>query len=136
MFHLGVPALRYSKLTKPALKKRRKMEKAKQAVPRKSELCSFFTRHGKCHNYSKCPFIHDPEKVAICSQFLNGECFDTSCLLRHKLDHLTNRMPVCVHFLKGACSNANCPYLHVKVSDDAQICPEFARGFCPRGPTC
>jgi hypothetical protein len=83
-----------------------------------------------------CPYRHDVEKVSVCPAFLRGECHNDKCLLRHQEDHLSNRMPVCVHFLKGTCTQKNCQYLHVKVNDDAEPCPEFQSGFCPRGPTC
>jgi len=45
-------------------------------------------------------------------------------------------MPVCHYFLKGMCTNLSCPYTHVKVNERAEICPDFLKGYCPRGPTC
>ena len=42
-------------------------------------------------------------------------------------------MPVCSFFLKGICTRENCPYIHVCVGRDAEICPEFIRGYCPLG---
>jgi len=45
-------------------------------------------------------------------------------------------MPVCHYFLKGVCTNVSCPYTHVKVNERAEICPDFLKGYCPRGPTC
>jgi len=45
-------------------------------------------------------------------------------------------MPVCHYFLKGVCTNLTCPYSHVKVNPRAAICPDFLKGYCPRGTTC
>lgn len=43
------------------------------------------------------------------------------------------QMPVCSYFLKGICNNSNCPYSHVYVSRKAEVCPDFLKGYCPRG---
>jgi hypothetical protein len=40
-------------------------------------------------------------------------------------------MPVCAFFLRGVCTREDCPYLHVKVSEGAQVCQDFVAGFCP-----
>jgi hypothetical protein len=45
-------------------------------------------------------------------------------------------MPVCYHFLRGNCTNENCPYAHVKVNRNAEVCPDFLKGYCPRGSSC
>ncbi len=45
-------------------------------------------------------------------------------------------MPVCKFFLEGVCTKDNCPYRHVKVNDDAGICPDFVKGFCPKADKC
>jgi len=100
------------------------------------QLCLFFTKFGKCNNMDKCPFKHDQTKVSICAKFLRGKCTDPNCLLQHKLSKLQNRMPVCHYFLKGICTTPNCPYTHVKVNERADFCPDFLKGYCPRGPTC
>jgi len=42
-------------------------------------------------------------------------------------------MPTCAFFLRGVCSRDNCPYLHVSVGQNAKVCPDFIKGFCPRG---
>ena len=89
---------------------------------------------GKCNQGDKCPFVHDPDKVATCRNFLKGKCNNPNCLLRHRLDR--DQMPVCYHFLKGNCTNENCPYAHVKVNRNAEVCPDFLKGYCPRGNSC
>ncbi|XP_072168979.1 uncharacterized protein, partial [Diadema setosum] len=98
--------------------------------------CKFYNRYGRCHRGSKCPYIHDPEKVAVCTQFLRGTCqrTDGTCPFSHKVSK--DKMPVCVYFLKGVCNRDNCPYSHVKVSKRAEVCQEFLQGYCPRGEKC
>eukprot|EP00026_Physarum_polycephalum_P006437 Phypoly_transcript_06479.p2 GENE.Phypoly_transcript_06479~~Phypoly_transcript_06479.p2 ORF type:complete len:147 (-),score=34.81 Phypoly_transcript_06479:208-648(-) len=81
-----------------------------------------------------CRYIHDPDKVAVCRNFLKGKCEDPSCPLQHKID--SERMPVCWHFLKGICNKDNCPYSHVYVNEDAAPCPDFQNGYCPNGKNC
>ncbi|KAK3265473.1 hypothetical protein CYMTET_25847 [Cymbomonas tetramitiformis] len=46
------------------------------------------------------------------------------------------KMPVCSYFLQGACSVAQCPYLHVNVDPAAPLCQAFLRGYCPKGGHC
>lgn len=43
------------------------------------------------------------------------------------------QMPTCEFFLRGMCGRDNCPYLHVSVGQDVKVCPDFVKGFCPRG---
>lgn len=40
-------------------------------------------------------------------------------------------MPVCSYFLLGECTKENCPYRHVKVNEDAAVCEDFLKGYCP-----
>ena len=42
-------------------------------------------------------------------------------------------MPVCSFFLRGLCTRENCPYLHVSVGRNAELCPDFIRGYCSLG---
>ena len=30
--------------------------------------CMFFNRFGKCQRQDKCPYVHDPERVAVCTR--------------------------------------------------------------------
>ena len=30
--------------------------------------CMYYNRFGKCNRGDKCPFIHDPDKVAVCTR--------------------------------------------------------------------
>lgn len=100
----------------------------------KEKYCLFYNRFGKCKRGNQCNFIHDADKIAICTRFLRGTCKDESCLFSHKLD--PDKMPVCSYFLRGECSRDNCPYRHVKVSQSASVCDEFLQGYCPRGKEC
>ncbi|KAJ6939182.1 hypothetical protein NC651_005584 [Populus alba x Populus x berolinensis] len=74
---------------------------ARSRLARKRKYCQFFTRFGKCNkDDGKCPFIHDSSKIAVCTKFLNGLCFNPDCKLTHKV--IPERMPDCSYFLQGA----------------------------------
>ncbi|XP_068471868.1 uncharacterized protein At1g21580 isoform X4 [Phaseolus vulgaris] len=104
---------------------------ARQRLARK-QYCQFFTRFGKCKkDGGKCPYIHDPSKIAVCTKFLNGLCSTPNCKLTHQV--IPERMPDCSYFLQGLCSNSNCPYRHVNVNPNASICEGFLRGYCADG---
>lgn len=113
---------------------RKKEEKKKQP-------CVFFTRFGRCKSGDKCPYMHDKTKVAICRKFLRGKCTDEACPLQHVIDK--DKMPICFFFNSspdgsGCKLGDQCPYLHVRVSPDADVCPDFVQfgGYCPRGTQC
>ena len=84
---------------------------------RSKQYCMFYNKFGKCTKKEKgsCPYMHDPEKIAVCRRFLQGACTKERCLLSHKLD--PEKMPACKFFLEGICTRENCPYLHVKVKN-------------------
>ncbi|KAL2894016.1 Zinc finger CCCH domain-containing protein 7 [Bienertia sinuspersici] len=118
---------------------------ARMRLARKRKFCQFFTRFGKCNKgEGKCPFIHDPSKIAVCTKFLNGLCADLECKLTHKA--IPERMPDCSFYLQGGfivfkhslglCSNEKCPYRHVNVNPKASICESFLRGYCAEGNEC
>ncbi|XP_043923270.1 zinc finger CCCH domain-containing protein 3 [Protopterus annectens] len=112
------------------------IRQVKQKKEKKREYCMYYNRFGKCNRGEKCPFIHDPEKVAVCTQFLRGTCkkTDGTCIFSHKVSK--DKMPVCSYFLRGICNNSNCPYSHVYVSRKADICQDFLKGYCPQGTKC
>ncbi|XP_074563443.1 uncharacterized protein LOC141820061 isoform X2 [Curcuma longa] len=73
---------------------------ARLRLAKKKQYCQFFTRFGKCNKKGgKCPYIHDPSKVAICTKFLNDSCSNSDCKLTHKI--IPERMPDCSYFLQG-----------------------------------
>ncbi|XP_058899228.1 zinc finger CCCH domain-containing protein 3 isoform X2 [Kogia breviceps] len=103
---------------------------------RKDEYCMYYNRFGRCNRGERCPYIHDPEKVAVCTRFVRGTCkkTDGTCPFSHHVSK--EKMPVCSYFLKGICSNSNCPYSHVYVSRKAEVCTDFLKGYCPLGAKC
>ncbi|XP_043543833.1 zinc finger CCCH domain-containing protein 3 [Chiloscyllium plagiosum] len=109
---------------------------AKQKKSKKKEYCMYYNRFGKCNRGDDCPYIHDPEKVAVCTRFLRGTCkkTDGTCPFSHKVSK--DKMPVCSYYLRGICSNNNCPYSHVYVSRKAEVCRDFLKGYCPLGAKC
>ncbi|KAJ7965496.1 Zinc finger, CCCH-type [Quillaja saponaria] len=108
---------------------------ARLRLARKRKYCQFFTRFGKCNkDDGKCLYLHDPSKIAVCTKFLNGLCFNPSCKLTHKV--IPERMPDCSFFLQGLCTNRNCPYRHVNVNPKASTCEGFLRGYCADGNEC
>ncbi|XP_048385221.1 zinc finger CCCH domain-containing protein 3 [Stegostoma tigrinum] len=109
---------------------------AKQKKSKKKEYCMYYNRFGKCNRGDDCPYIHDPEKVAVCTRFLRGTCkkTDGTCPFSHKVSK--DKMPVCSYYLRGICSNNTCPYSHVYVSRKAEVCRDFLKGYCPLGAKC
>ncbi|KAI8644799.1 hypothetical protein BD408DRAFT_441556 [Parasitella parasitica] len=104
---------------------------------KKPRHCGFFTRYGKCPNGTRCPFVHDTNRRAICPRFLQNRCkkAPSECRLSHTPN--SHIMPHCVHFQKGHCTNDPCMYTHVLVSKDAPVCRAFAmEGYCPKGLRC
>jgi len=92
---------------------------------------------GTCYKGPSCPFVHDPNKVAICKDFLQtGQCSaGMSCDLSHEPS--PHRSPSCMHFLRGRCSNPDCRYAHVRVTPGAPVCRAFATlGYCEKGASC
>ncbi|CDP11937.1 unnamed protein product [Coffea canephora] len=108
---------------------------ARLRLARKKKYCQFFTRFGKCNkDDKKCPYIHDPSKIAVCTKFLNGSCSNPDCKLTHQV--IPERMQDCSYFLQGLCSNESCPYRHVNVNPNSPICEGFLRGYCADGNEC
>ncbi|KAF8906235.1 hypothetical protein CPB84DRAFT_1813865 [Gymnopilus junonius] len=100
--------------------------------------CPRFTTTGACGRGLTCMYQHDPNKIAICWNFLQGNCPKTAetCNLSH--DPTPERTPLCVHFLnKGRCTRENCPFPHVNVGRRDGVCRDFAvLGYCERGLDC
>ncbi|CAJ0930531.1 unnamed protein product, partial [Ranitomeya imitator] len=86
-----------------------------QQKKEKKEYCMYYNRFGKCNRGQKCPYIHDPEKVAVCTRFLRGTCkkIDGTCPFSHQV------------------SKDKCKKKHTL------LCPDYARdGKCPQGSKC
>ncbi|KAF8404047.1 hypothetical protein HHK36_008924 [Tetracentron sinense] len=102
---------------------------ARLRLARKQKYCQFFTRFGKCNkDDGKCPYLHDPSKIAVCTKFLKGLCSNTNCKLTHKV--IPERMQDCSYFLQGGTR------WHVNVNPDASVCEGFLRGYCADGDEC
>lgn len=37
-----------------------------------SKNCMFYCKYGKCNKEGSCPFVHDPDKIAICTRFVQN----------------------------------------------------------------
>ncbi|CAB4008043.1 zinc finger CCCH domain-containing 3-like, partial [Paramuricea clavata] len=111
------------------------MRKVKKQKSKSEEYCMFYNKFGKCtkHTQGKCPYIHDPTKIAVCTRFLRGKCqqMDGTCPFSHKIDK--EKMPICQYFLKGKCNRDDCPYSHVNVGRQAVVCEDFLKGYCALG---
>ncbi|XP_058515956.1 zinc finger CCCH domain-containing protein 3 [Ochotona princeps] len=112
------------------------IRQARQKKERKKEYCMYYNRFGRCNRGECCPYVHDPEKVAVCTRFVRGTCkkTDGTCPFSHQVSK--EKMPVCSYFLKGVCSHSSCPYSHVYVSRKAEVCSDFLKGYCPLGAKC
>lgn len=94
---------------------------------------------GTCLRADRCPYIHDPHRIAICSRFLRNKCPLTAetCPVSHKPS--AHNTPSCAHFQRnGFCRDDDaCLYPHVKVADDAPVCVAFStEGWCDKGADC
>ncbi|KAN0088678.1 hypothetical protein V8E55_005735 [Tylopilus felleus] len=100
--------------------------------------CARFTTTGACSRGLTCMYQHDPNKIAICWNFLHGNCPNTaeSCNLSH--DPTPERTPLCVHFANnGRCTREKCPFPHVRVGQRHGVCRDFAvLGYCSKGLDC
>jgi len=83
-------------------------------------------------------YQHDASKIAICWNFLQGNCPNTvdTCALSH--DPTPQRTPLCVHFANnGRCTRDKCPFPHVRVGPRQGVCRDFAvLGYCDKGLDC
>ncbi len=117
--------------------KSRSIQTILNSQARAKKFCLFYNKFGRCnrHAQGKCPYRHDPEKVAVCRLFLRGSCSrGDACPLRHVVS--PDSMPSCKFFLEGVCAKDDCPYRHVKVNPEAAVCQEYLKGFCSRGEEC
>lgn len=92
---------------------------------------------GICPYGSRCRFAHDPNKVAMCKDFIKTDSCPRgdNCDMSHEVTY--HRVPACTFFLRGNCTNVACRYPHVHVSPAASVCRPFATlGYCAKGPDC
>jgi len=83
-------------------------------------------------------YQHDASKIAICWNFLQGTCPNSSetCNLSH--DPIPERTPPCMHFANnGRCTRDSCPFPHVRLGPREGVCRDFAvLGYCEKGHDC
>ncbi|KAJ3044169.1 hypothetical protein HDV00_002846 [Rhizophlyctis rosea] len=101
---------------------------------RKSKYCQYH-RFGLCKN-SNCRFVHDPDRIAICTRYLKDQCDDPHCRRSHR--PTDKNVADCLHFSQAwGCKNEKCPYRHVKLGDGAPVCRDFAYDrYCEQGNQC
>jgi hypothetical protein len=88
------------------------LHNARLRLAKKKKYCQFFTRFGKCNkDDGKCPYVHDPSKIAVCTKFLNGLCANANCKLTHKV--IPERMPDCSYYLQG--KNFHCTKIPLRL---------------------
>lgn len=46
------------------------IRQARQKKQQAKQYCMYYNRFGKCNRGDACPFIHDPDKVAVCTRYL------------------------------------------------------------------
>ncbi|KAI5209152.1 hypothetical protein E4T39_00980 [Aureobasidium subglaciale] len=96
-----------------------------------------FTATGMCAYGNRCRYTHDPNKIAVCKDFLrSGRCAaGDACNLSHETT--PHRVPACTHFIRGNCTNPDCRYAHVAVNPAAPVCRAFGTiGYCEKGADC
>uniref|UniRef100_A0A8H7N9R8 C3H1-type domain-containing protein n=1 Tax=Bionectria ochroleuca TaxID=29856 RepID=A0A8H7N9R8_BIOOC len=106
-------------------------------VKKVNEPCKIFSASGSCPKGPRCRYMHDPNKVAICRDFLKeGKCSQgNSCDLSHELT--PERVPDCLHFAKGHCAKPDCPFTHSSAPPGAPVCKSFGfLGYCDKGANC
>ncbi|CAL1274306.1 unnamed protein product [Larinioides sclopetarius] len=93
--------------------------------------CMFYNRFGRCNKGIKCPYVHDPSKIAVCTRFLRGTCKNENCPFSHEI--CPGKMAICSFFLLGSCTKIDCPYRHETLAPNAKLCKAFVQGYCPDG---
>ncbi|KAI5254801.1 hypothetical protein E4T42_02186 [Aureobasidium subglaciale] len=92
---------------------------------------------GMCAYGNRCRYTHDPNKIAVCKDFLRSRrcAAGDACNLSHETN--PHRVPACTHFLRGNCTNSECRYAHVAVNPVAPACRAFGTiGYCEKGADC
>ncbi|XP_030875072.1 zinc finger CCCH domain-containing protein 3, partial [Leptonychotes weddellii] len=100
------------------------------------EYCMYYNRFGRCNHGQHCPYIHDPDKVAVCTRFLRGTCkkTDGTCPFSH---HVSKEKPLLlqtptppglstVALLLGNRAVSEQVTAHVEMP----VCSYFLKGIC------
>ncbi|CAG5108722.1 Similar to ZC3H3: Zinc finger CCCH domain-containing protein 3 (Drosophila melanogaster) [Cotesia congregata] len=116
--------------------KQKSIQILRHKMSKNNQPCLLFQRFGFCAKFNEgtCPKVHDKKQVALCKNFLQGNCLVDNCRLSHDVG--PEKMPTCKYFLDGCCVRDSCQYLHVKVSANTPICIPFLQGYCEKGDKC
>lgn len=70
-------------LSPPSRAVQRSLAIIRQARHRKhaKHYCTYYNRFGRCNRGNACPYIHDPDKVAVCTRYGGGWAGPRSSLL-------------------------------------------------------
>ncbi|XP_074103227.1 zinc finger CCCH domain-containing protein 3 [Cotesia typhae] len=116
--------------------KQKSIQILRHKMSKNNQPCLLFQRFGFCAKFNEgtCSKVHDKKQVALCKNFLQGNCLVDNCRLSHDVG--PEKMPTCKYFLDGCCVRDSCQYLHVKVSANTPICIPFLQGYCEKGDKC
>ncbi|KAJ3056444.1 hypothetical protein HK097_006935 [Rhizophlyctis rosea] len=93
---------------------------------------------GLCNKKNgECPFVHDPDRIAICTQYLKGKCDNTQCKRSHR--PTDKNVPDCAYFdtQRGCKKGDACLHRHVKLDEKASVCRAYAfERYCDLGKQC
>ncbi|KAK2095164.1 hypothetical protein P7K49_026580 [Saguinus oedipus] len=95
------------------------IRQARQRREKRKEFCMYYNRFGRCNRGERCPYIHDPEKVAVCTrcppaltvgprEVLSRPCSQSLPAPPHTL------LSWCCRFVRGTCkkTDGTCPFSH------------------------
>ncbi len=51
------------------LSRQHKSQNSTGKVTPNKQYCIYYNRFGKCNRGDRCPFVHDPDRIAICTRF-------------------------------------------------------------------
>ncbi|CAK5283232.1 unnamed protein product [Mycena citricolor] len=108
---------------------RREMKRLKYS----EKPCPRFSTTGSCARGLTCAYAHDPAKIAVCWNFLQGTCPKTAetCDLSH--DPTPERTPLCVHFSTKVAALEMRARSHMSTLQHVRECPDFAEhGTCTK----
>jgi len=88
------------------------IRQARQKKQKAKQYCMYYNRFGKCNHGDTCPYIHDPDKVAVCTRYWVSVHTLTKCLTL-KAGFKLNSWLV-GRFLRGTCkrTDGTCPFSH------------------------
>ena len=54
-------------------------DQRKKLAAEDKNYCMYFNRFGRCSRGDKCVYIHDPDKVSVCTRLVMPSCFPDYC---------------------------------------------------------